>query len=224
VRDFSAAFTSAYSRLDVLINNAGVMIPPFTLTKDGFELQIGTNHFGHFLLVELLTPLLTATAKRTGDARIVAVSSRAHSRGTIDFDDINWSTRPYSHFGAYAQSKLANVVHAAELSRRLAGTGVTAYSLHPGVVTTELTRHVPAGDVLIPLAAPITAIFFKDAWEGAQTQLLLALAPKEVVAGDSGRYFSDCEVMAPQASEAFDPVVGRRLWDASRKAVGLQAA
>ena len=120
---------------DVLVNNAGVMHPPFSLTKQGHELTIATNHFGPFALTNRLLPLILATP----NSRIVIVSSLAHERGTIDFDDLNFEKRGYG-FGvvAYMQSKLANVLHAKELARLLQGTGVSVVSLHPGVIHTGM--------------------------------------------------------------------------------------
>ena len=138
VRDFSARILAEERRIDLLINNAGVMVPPYSTTEDGFELQIGVNHLAHFLLTNLLLERL----KEAPSARIVNVSSSAHQVGKINFDDLQ-SKSSYSRMGAYAQSKLANIVFTRSLARRLEGGNVTAFSLHPGVVRTELARHVP---------------------------------------------------------------------------------
>ena len=137
VRDFSTKILEEEAHIDLLINNAGVMIPPYTLTKDGFELQFGVNHLGHFLL----TNLLLERIKESPSARIVNVSSSAHQRGKINFDDLK-SEHSYNAFGAYSQSKVANVLFTRQLAKRLEGTSVTTYSLHPGVISTELGRHV----------------------------------------------------------------------------------
>ena len=137
VRDFAAKILEEEPRIDILINNAGVMVPPYTKTSDGFELQIGVNHLAHFLLTNLLLERL----KQAPTARIVNVSSMAHIWGKINFDDLQ-SEQSYSRQGAYSQSKLANVVFTRSLARRLKDTNVTAYSLHPGAVKTELSRHV----------------------------------------------------------------------------------
>ncbi|RUS78951.1 hypothetical protein EGW08_013292, partial [Elysia chlorotica] len=126
VRNFARDFNETESRLDILINNAGVMACPKALTKDGLEMQIGTNHFGHFLLTNLLLDKLKACSP----SRIVIVSSIGHAYGKINFNDLN-SEKTYGEFVAYNQSKLANVLHALELSSRLKGTGVTVNSLHP---------------------------------------------------------------------------------------------
>ncbi len=139
VKVFADGFTRDYDRLDVLINNAGIMMSPYGTTKDGFELQMGTNHLGHFALTGHLMPLI----KSTKDSRIVAVSSVAHSMGNIDFNDINWEDRKYATNKAYGDSKLANLYFVYELADRLKGVAgapkVTA--AHPGWTKTELQRH-----------------------------------------------------------------------------------
>ncbi|XP_011909369.1 PREDICTED: retinol dehydrogenase 13 [Cercocebus atys] len=124
-------------RVDILINNAGVMRCPHWTTEDGFEMQFGVNHLGHFLLTNLLLDKLKASAP----SRIINLSSLAHVAGHIDFDDLNWQTRKYDTKAAYCQSKLAIVLFTKELSRRLQGSGVTVNALHPGVARTELGRH-----------------------------------------------------------------------------------
>jgi len=139
VRAFAKGFSKDYKQLDVLINNAGVMMPPFSKTEDGFELQFGTNHLGHFALTGLLLPLL----KKTKDSRIVVVSSSAHAFGNINFDDLTWENRRYITHRAYGDSKIANLYFTYELARRLKDEGgnprVTA--AHPGWTATDLQRH-----------------------------------------------------------------------------------
>lgn len=137
VQDFSQAFKVRYDRLDLLINNAGVMMPPYTLTKDGFELQFGANHLGHFALTGQLLDIILGTPR----ARIVNVSSSMHRRGTIDFDNLN-AEMSYSPQGAYSQSKLANLLFTLQLNKHLAGTGADAMavSAHPGWTVTGLQR------------------------------------------------------------------------------------
>src|ERR1700735_2706790 len=126
VRAAAAAIRSRYPRLDLLVNNAGVMMPPLSRTADGFELQFGTNHLGHFALTGLVLPQVTG--------RVVTVSSDAHKGGAIDFDDLNWERKRYRPWRAYGQSKLANLLFASELQRRLtqAGSSVKATAAHPG--------------------------------------------------------------------------------------------
>ena len=138
VREFAERTLGEEPRIDILINNAGVMAPPYTITEDGFELQFGINHLGHFLL----TNLLLERIKEAPAGRIVNVSSRTHRRGRINFDDLQ-SKGSYSRFYAYGQSKLANILFTQSLAKRLRGTNTTAYSLHPGGVKTELGRHFP---------------------------------------------------------------------------------
>lgn len=142
VRDFATAYRARYDRLDLLINNAGIMFTPYGRTKQGFEQQFATNHLGPFAL----TGLLLETLNRTAGARIVTVSSATHRRGVMNFDDLN-AERGYSAVGAYAQSKLANLLFTYELQRRLtaAGQQTLAVAAHPGWTRTSLTRHIGAG-------------------------------------------------------------------------------
>jgi NAD(P)-dependent dehydrogenase (short-subunit alcohol dehydrogenase family) len=139
VRDFARDFLAAFSQLNGLVNNAGVMNTPYGRTVDGFEMQFGVNHLGHYLLTELLLDRI----RHTAPSRIVCVSSAYHDKafgreGRIDFDDLHFERRRYDGWEAYAQSKLANVLHARALARRLEGSGVTAVSLHPGWVRTDM--------------------------------------------------------------------------------------
>ncbi|MEV4618862.1 oxidoreductase [Asanoa sp. NPDC049573] len=138
VRAAAGAFRDAYPRLDLLVNNAGVMMPPYSRTADGFELQFGVNHLGHFALTGLLLDRLLATAA----SRVVTVSSNGHHRGVLDFADLQ-SEKRYEPLTAYAQSKLANLLFAHALQRRLAGTGTASLAAHPGAARTELMRHSP---------------------------------------------------------------------------------
>lgn len=139
VEEFSHKISSSYQQIDILINNAGVMIPPKSTTKDGFELQIGTNHLGHFALTYHLLPLLS----RASSGRVVTLSSIAHWFGEIDFDDINGLEKKYDKWGLYSQSKLANLLFALELHRRLkaAGSSVESFASHPGYSNTDLQRY-----------------------------------------------------------------------------------
>ncbi len=124
------------------MNNAGVMFTPFDRTADGFEMQFGTNHLGHFELTRLLTPQLLAA----DGARIVILSSDGHRLSDVDLDDPNWERRDYDKFAAYGASKTANILHVVELDRRLRHHGVRAYAVHPGVVATSLARHMTRDD------------------------------------------------------------------------------
>ncbi|KAM9320825.1 retinol dehydrogenase 14 [Gastrophryne carolinensis] len=213
VRSFCLQITKEEPRLDVLINNAGVFQCPYTKTEDGFEMQFGVNHLGHFLLTHLLLGLLKSSAP----SRVVVVSSKLYKYGEINFDDLN-SERSYSRSFGYSRSKLANILFTRELARRLEGTGVTVNVLHPGVVRTNLGRHIAIPTVVKPLFNAVTWAFFKTPEEGAQTSVYLACSPK--VEGVSGKYFGDCheEELLPKA---MDDLVARKLWDISEIMVGL---
>nr|CAI5817404.1 unnamed protein product [Callosobruchus analis] len=207
-------------RIDLLVNNAGVMMCPYSKTKDGFEMQMGTNHLGHFLFTMLLLP----TICKSTPARIVNVSSLAHELSSrIDFSDLNWEKRRYSSIGAYEQSKLANVLFTKELSRRLRENkinDVNVYTLHPGVIKTELGRHLSRTFVpgLSTLFSLCTALFFKSVEQGAQTTIYCAL--HDDCAHDSGLYYKDCEVAKP-SKLADDTELAEELWNTSWKLVGL---
>ena len=139
IRKFADAFKQKYNSIDILINNAGVMVPPYSKTEEGFELQFGVNHLGHFALTALLFDLI----KSTQNSRIVNVSSNAHKMGNINFDDLNWEKRKYIARKAYGDSKLANLYFTYELSEKLEGKGlsVTVTAAHPGWTATNLQRH-----------------------------------------------------------------------------------
>jgi retinol dehydrogenase-12 len=153
VRECAEQLNNSLEKIDILVNNAGVATCPFQRTEDGFEMQIGTNHFGHFLLTNLLLPLFKKAAP---GARIVNVSSLGHTMGQMYWDDINFEKSPYNPLNAYTQSKLANVLFTKELARKTEGSGVTVYALHPGVINTELGRHIKDtyGVVLAYIAKP----------------------------------------------------------------------
>ncbi|XP_054621178.1 retinol dehydrogenase 12, like isoform X1 [Dunckerocampus dactyliophorus] len=204
IREFAQAINQGESKLNILINNAGVMVCPYGKTADGFELQIGINHMGHFLLTYLLLDLI----KRSAPARIINVSSMIHSWGSINLEDIN-SEKSYDKQKAYAQSKLANVLFTRSLAQRLQGTGVTAYSLHPGVVQTDLWRHLSGPQrFLMKFASPFT----KSSAQGAQTTIYCAVEP--ALENESGGYYSDCAPANCSAAGKND-VVAQKLWELS---------
>lgn len=202
--------------LHVLVNNAGVMACPLMRTAQGFELQLGTNHLGHFLLTQLLTDLLVASAP----ARIVNVSSRGHLRGGMRWQDPHYSDESsYEKWRAYAQAKTANVLFSVGLEKRLADKGVHALALHPGVIITELSRHLTEED-LVRLAAsvPAGALARKGVSAGAATQVWAATSPE--LEGRGGLYLEDCGVAGPTPGDgsagyaewAMDPEEAERLW------------
>ncbi|OXA42771.1 retinol dehydrogenase 13 [Folsomia candida] len=216
IRHFVSEFTLVEDRCDILINNGGLMRSPRLSTKQGIEMQLGVNHMGHFLLTHLLLPSL----QKAAPSRIVNVSSLAHTRGRINFEDLN-SEKEYDPGAAYNQSKLANVLFTKELAKRLQGTGVTTNALHPGIVKTEIGRHMGLESSIMAsiFVKPLLSFFLKSPEQGALTTLFVALDPSlEKV---SGKYFSDCrETKVAPAGE--DAAVARRLWVTSERWTGIQ--
>jgi retinol dehydrogenase 12 len=191
--------------LHVLINNAGVG-GARGRTSQGFEIHFGVNHLGHFALTQALLPLLTASTP----ARVVNVASDSHYQAKgINFDGLRSRTKGITGLPEYAVSKLCNVLHAAELGRRLAGTGVTAYSLHPGVVASQIWRRVPWPARQIVTRRMLTIE------QGARTSLYCATSPE--VAGESGLYYDNCKRTEP--SRVTTPELAARLWEYSERAV-----
>uniref|UniRef100_A0A8C4QDE2 Retinol dehydrogenase 14b n=1 Tax=Eptatretus burgeri TaxID=7764 RepID=A0A8C4QDE2_EPTBU len=213
IRTFCDEVVHEEPRLDVLVNNAGVFRCPYAKTEEGFEMQFGVNHLGHFLLTNLLLDLL----KRSAPSRVVVVSSKLYKRGRINFEDLN-SERDYDPAFAYARSKLANLMFCRELSKRLEGTEVTVNALHPGMVRTNLGRHVNIPLLARPLFHLISWSLFRTPEEGARTVIYLASSPE--VRGLSGLYFGDCkqEELLPIAT---DDAVARKLWEVSENVVGI---
>ncbi|WP_264763717.1 SDR family NAD(P)-dependent oxidoreductase [Frankia gtarii] len=215
-----AAFVNGWQGpLHILVNNAGVMASPETRTPQGWELQFATNHLGHFALATGLRPALAAA----GGARVVSVSSSAHLRSDVVFDDIHFLERPYEPWSAYGQSKTANVLFAVEATRRWADDGIAVNALMPGGIRTRLQRHVTDAELdrLRAQSGGGGGISWKTPEQGASTSVLLAASP--VVAGVSGRYFEDCNEAGPNqpgsrtgvADYALDPRSAARLWDVS---------
>jgi len=210
IRNFAQDFNSKNIPLNILINNAGVMACPKGHTKDGFDLQMGINHFGHFLLTNLLLPSL----KRGAPSRVVNVSSRAHNRGNLIFDDLN-SEKSYSKWVAYGNSKLANILFAKEYNRIFSGEGITAYSLHPGVIPTELSRHL---GIIGSIFKVVGGLFLKNLGQGSATTVYCAVAPDLEKQG--GSYFADCDLFQSNHTQITDENA-KKLWEISEKAVGL---
>ncbi|OBI50617.1 SDR family NAD(P)-dependent oxidoreductase [Mycobacterium sp. E787] len=204
--------------IDVLMNNAGVMFTPFGRTDDGFETQIGTNHFGHFELTRLLVPQLAVAAGAGGQARIVTLSSGGHVLGDVDFDDPNWETREYDKFAAYGASKTANILHAIEADRRLCELGIRAHAVHPGTVATSLARYMSRADfarLRAMAAARGAAIDPSTPEQGAATQVWAAVSPE--LAGRGGLYLEDCRISDAVAPYARDEQRAADWWALSEK-------
>ncbi|CAF90897.1 unnamed protein product, partial [Tetraodon nigroviridis] len=216
VRRFAQTFLQTEPRLDILVNNAGVMSPG--RTEDGFGMALGVNHLGHFLLTNLLLERL----RRCGPSRVVTVAALLHRLGRVDFallasrKDLVPGESTWSSFRAYCSSKLCNVLFSRELANRLEGTAVTCYSLHPGLVYSDLGRSLSVWLQLLLL--PLAKLFFADAEGGSQTVLHCAL--REGIEPLSGRYFSSCalqQVGAPGRDDA----VAKKLWEVSERLTGL---
>ncbi|GJP38705.1 hypothetical protein CLOM_g23123 [Closterium sp. NIES-68] len=230
VRAFAADYLRLNRPLHVLVNNAGVMMCPFMLTADGYENQFGTNHVGHFLLTNLLLPKLKETAKKEGtEARVVIVSSSAHRMappGGIRFDAIN-SPEGYDPIKAYGQSKLANILHARELARRLKeeGAPVAVNALHPGVIDTNLMRHMaPPGTIWHTIKRAYALViqwFLKTIPQGAATSCFLAAHPS--LAGVSGGYYADSREAEKSATDlSKDMQLAGKLWELSEQMVSKE--
>ncbi|CDP82905.1 short-chain alcohol dehydrogenase [Mycolicibacterium farcinogenes] len=194
--------------IDVLMNNAGVMFTPFGHTRDGFETQFGTNHLGHFTLTVLLrTQFVEGT-------RIVNLSSEGHRLGDIDLDDPNWQRRGYDKFAAYGAAKTANILHAVALDRRLHERGIRAFAVHPGMVATNLARHMSREDVVaVSSQARSHAIEVLTPEQGAATQVWAATSPD--LDGRGGVYLADCAERSDAEPYATDPARAERLWEVS---------
>jgi retinol dehydrogenase 14 len=212
IRALAGEVLGKLDRLDVLVNNAGAVNKTRELTVDGIEKTFAVNHLGYFLLTNLLLDLI----KRSAPARVVTVASIGHRRGTLDFDDLGFERGGYWIMKAYTRSKLANVLFAAELARRLAGTGVTSNSLHPGSVATNIWSGAPAWAK--PLIQILYRPFFLSPEKGGSFIVQLAAAPE--LAGVTGKYFETGKMVAP-APLAQDEALARRLWDVSAAMTGL---
>ncbi|KAL2344969.1 hypothetical protein Fmac_006254 [Flemingia macrophylla] len=218
IKSFVDNFIALDLPLNILINNAGVMFCPFKLSEDGVEMQFATNHLGHFLLTNLLLDKMKQTAKATGiEGRIINLSSIAHNytyRKGIRFNKIN-ERKGYGKKKAYGQSKLANILHTNELSRRLQeeGVNITANSVHPGVIMTPLMRH---SSHLMNFLKVFTFYIWKNVPQGAATTCYVALHPS--VKGVTGKYFVDCNECKPSAFGK-NKQLAKKLWDFSNELI-----
>lgn len=209
VRNSAYVVRRTFGPIDLLINNAGMVSSRHCMSEDGFELTFATNHLGPFLLTSLLSDHLSDTA------RVINVASRVHYRGRIDFARITAARARYSAIAAYAQSKLANVLHTFALARHLSGTRICANCLHPGVVATNLLPR------WLRVVKPLISRVIFNPERGARTTLHLALSAE--AAGISGRYFDENQMPQPAAPLANDVQLQESLWKMSAQWVGVPA-
>jgi len=231
VRSFAEEYLAQHDRTDVLINNAGLMACPQGTTVDGFELQFGTNHLGHFLLGVLLAPSLVESAETGGaPSRLVSLSSRGHAFADVDLEDWNFEHTPYDPFVAYGRAKTANALFALGFQQRYGDHGVLALSVHPGGIHTELGRHMTRETIasLLERIGPGGNFAWKTIPQGAATSVWAATSPN--LRGHGGAYLEDCSVAETGDDEslnsgvrpyAIDPERADALWTLSERLVGL---
>lgn len=219
IKKFASEFKKKSKKLDVLILNAGVMMPPFSLTQDGYELQIGTNHIGHFLLFKLLEKMLT----KSNQARLVTVSSCAHEgsyESGIDFSKFTTGDG-YNAVYAYGQSKLANILFSNEVATRYNNTGLTSNSLHPGMIQTDLMRHINNAigkNYWLQLLTPFFSLInlaCMNADQGALTTLYVATSPD--MRGVNGKYFQPVAMLTAPSAHATNTTLQQLLWTETEK-------
>jgi NAD(P)-dependent dehydrogenase (short-subunit alcohol dehydrogenase family) len=229
---FAGEFVDSNRRLDLLIHNAGIMATPLTRDARGYEIQFATNHLGHFQL----TGRLWEGLKRTGNARVVCLSSIGHMRAGVDLDDPNFARRAYDRWVAYGQSKSANSLFAVELDRRGRAHGIRAFAVHPGGILTGLARHMTDEELAVygivrengELRAPAAGL--KSVEQGAATSVWCAVSP--ALSGKGGVYCEDCDIapVVPDDSKlrsgvrqwAIDKPTARALWDLSERLTDLR--
>lgn len=217
VRTFAEEYKQKHEQLDLLINNAGIMIPPYELTEDGFESQLGVNYLGHFLLTGLLLPLL----EETSGSRVVSLSSNAHKNGKIHFDDMQFSKK-YSAFAAYSQSKLACLIFAKELQRRLgkSGSKVLSVAAHPGISDTNLFKHMPKWVTSI-FGGLIRRLMVQSPENGAKTIQYAALGMDihggDYIGPDGWQEWKGEPIKVKGNKLSEDKGVAKRLWEESEK-------
>lgn len=213
VRRVAAEFKQQFTRLDVLLNNAGGIFNTRQETVDGYEMTFALNHLSYFLLTNLLIDMLKASAP----SRVVNVSSDAHTAGKLNFDDLQLKKGSYGMGGlkAYSQSKLMNVMFTYELARRLAGVGVTVNALHPGFVNTGFGKN---NSGLTKWIMGLMGMFAIKVGEGAQTSIYLSASPQ--VAGTTGKYFEKC-MLKPSSPASYDVSAQKRLWEISEQLTGI---
>jgi NAD(P)-dependent dehydrogenase (short-subunit alcohol dehydrogenase family) len=220
VRSAAVEISARFPRVDVLINNAGVMFTPYQQTKDGFELQFGVNHLGHFELTRHLLPLLL----NAESARVINLSSDGHKIFDIDLDDPNWEHGPYDKFKAYGAAKAANVLFTVALDARYRDSGARSFAVHPGTVATSLSRYMSKGDMKAmmglgsadrdPAAAP-PRLEVIPVEQGAATSVWGAVSDE--LTGLGGLYLADCAISTNVAPYAVDPQRAEQLWTISER-------
>ncbi|PLW81833.1 short-chain dehydrogenase [Kineobactrum sediminis] len=227
VRTAATGLLAACPRIDLLINNAGVMACPQGATAQGHELQLGTNHLGHFLLTCLLLPALRAAAQVSGEARVINLSSAGHRFAGMDFDDPDYQRRPYDKWQAYGQSKTANALFSVGLDARTRADGIRAFAVHPGAIMTELGRHMNDDDMKqVAASFPGGKMRFKSIPQGAATSVWAATSSE--LAGRGGLYLEDCQIAEAATADraggvesyALDTAMADRLWQLSQQWVG----
>jgi NAD(P)-dependent dehydrogenase (short-subunit alcohol dehydrogenase family) len=223
VRAGAADILARAPSIDLLINNAGVMACPLLRTAQGFEMQFGTNHLGHFLLTGLLAPALVAAAP----SRVINLSSAGHRFAPVDMDDPNYTHRDYEKWQSYGQSKTANALFSVGLDRRLQDRGVRAFAVHPGMIMTELSRHmVPEDFTRIARGRKLEELPFKTVEQGSATSVWAATSAD--LEGQGGLYLEDCHIAEPAVAGgdggveayALDPALADQLWQLSEDFVG----
>lgn len=222
IRAFAERINARGAKIDILLNNAGVMACPWSTTEEGFELQFGANHLGHFLMTNLIAPSLA------DGGRVVNLSSAGHEISPVVFDDIGFKKRDYNKWAAYGQAKTANALFAVGLNERLAGRGIEAFSVHPGGIMTDLSRHLTEDDIkMFQQRLEEGTLVLKTVEQGAATGVYASTAPE--LAGRGGSYLADCRIA--EVSEdgdrsvtvrpyAVDPQQADRLWTLSEQMLG----
>ncbi len=227
VRSAATEIAERYPEIHLLINNAGIMACPPGRTAQGYELQFGTNHLGHFLLSCLLVPALSAAAAETGEARLVSLSSAGHKFADLNFDDPNYNEREYNKWQAYGESKTANVLFTVGLEQRFGESGVHSLAVHPGVIMTELSRHMSQEDLEMLMArGGAEGLKIKTTEQGSATSVWAATSPE--LEGRGGLYLEDCHIGEAAApgddggveAYAVDSAIADRLWSLSEELVG----
>ena len=226
VRTAASTLLRRISRIDILVNNAGLMACEEAYSAEGCEMQFATNHIGHFLFSCLLVPALVAE----GSSRVVTLSSGGHKYSAVDFDDLNFDSKPYDKWLAYGQAKTANALFAIEFGRRLQRKGVRSFAVHPGVIITDLGRHLTDADIQQMMEEAETnglKVDYKSIPQGAATSVWAATSPE--LADKNGLYLEDCQIAKEVAPEnassgylayAVDADQAKRLWEVSEKVVG----